>query len=252
MPQPITAESLTGVSHGFFTRHGGASQGIYASLNCGLGSNDHAAAVHENRVRVTVRLGARALITAHQIHSSTAVVVQDALAEADRPHADAMVTATPGLAVGVLAADCAPVLFADLEARVIGAAHAGWRGAIGGVLEATLSAMEGLGARRTRIRAVVGPCIGQSAYEVGFDFKQQFLERDPDSLDFFAEPALGDRPHFDLAGYAVNRLARAGLSQIGTIGACTFADSRDFFSFRRSQARKEADYGRQISAIVLT
>ncbi|KAB2915778.1 MAG: peptidoglycan editing factor PgeF [Hyphomicrobiaceae bacterium] len=252
MPQPITAECLTGVSHGFFTRHGGVSQGLYASLNCGLGSNDDAAAVRENRARVAARLGARALITAHQIHSASAVVVQDALAEADRPRADAIVTATPGIAVGVLAADCAPVLFADARAKVIGAAHAGWRGAIGGVLEATVSAMEGLGALRTHTRAVVGPCIGPSAYEVGFDFKQQFLEQDPASLGFFVEPELGGRPHFDLAGYVVNRLSRAGLSQIGTIGACTFAGRRDFFSFRRSQACREADYGRQISAIVLT
>ena len=174
MPTPLTADrlaALPGIAHGFFTRHGGVSQGGYASLNCGLGSKDDPAAVRENRARVAASLSAQSLLTAHQVHSATAVIVESAWSTEERPRADAIVTATPGLALGVLTADCAPVLFADAEAKVVGAAHAGWRGAIGGVLEATLAAMEQLGASKARIEAAVGPCIGQPAYEVGFDFE---------------------------------------------------------------------------------
>jgi YfiH family protein len=169
-----------------------------------------------------------------------------------RPRADAIVTSTPGLAVAVLAADCAPVLFADAQARVVAAAHAGWRGAFAGVLEATLAAMQELGARPENIRAAVGPCIGQAAYEVGFDFEQQFLERDAGSARFFMRPGAASRPHFDLGAYVGQRLERAGLAEVQTLAVCTHARNDDFFSFRRSQAEKMPDYGRQISAIVLT
>jgi purine-nucleoside/S-methyl-5'-thioadenosine phosphorylase / adenosine deaminase len=256
MPTPLSADRLAAlprIRHGFFTRHGGVSQGCYASLNCGLGSKDDPVAVTENRVRVARFLTAESLITAHQVHSATAVVVERGWSLEARPRADAIVTATRGLALGVLTADCAPVLFADAQAGVVGAAHAGWRGALSGVLEATLAAMETLGARRPRIEAAVGPCITRPAYEVGFEFKQAFLAGDAASAQFFARPD-GDqraRPHFDLPGYVLYRLARAGLSP-GAPPPCTYAGQEDFFSYRRSQARNEADYGRQISAIVLT
>ena len=256
MPTPLTADPLAvlpGIAHGFFTRHGGVSQGGYASLNCGMGSRDDPAAVRENRARVMASLSARSLLTAHQIHSATAVIVEAAWSTGDRPRADAIVTATPGLALGVLTADCAPVLFADPEAKVVAAAHAGWRGAIGGVLEATLAAMEQLGASKVRIEAAVGPCIGQPAYQVGFDFEEEFLKRDPGSAQFFVRPRAdsGARPHFDLPGYVAHRLSRAGIAPM-RVSPCTFAQAEHFFSYRRSQARKEPDYGRQISAIVLT
>jgi YfiH family protein len=255
MPTPLTADTLAalpGIAHGFFTRHGGVSRGGYASLNCGLGSKDDPAAVRENRARVAAHLAARSLVTAHQVHSPTTVVVERPWSVEERPRADAMVTATRGVALGVLTADCAPVLFADGEAGVVGAAHAGWRGAIGGVLEAAIAAMEKLGAERERIRASVGPCIGQSAYEVGWDFEQEFLRQDRENARFLVQPAPAARPHFDLAGYAAHRLARAGLGKVQSLAACTYARADDFFSYRRSQASKEADYGRQISAIVLT
>ena len=256
MPKPVTADCLAamaGIKHGFFTRSGGVSQGGYASLNCGLGSKDDPAAVAENRARVARYLAAESLITAHQIHSAIAVVVDAAWRVEARPRADAMVSCVQGLALGVLTADCAPVLFADPRAGVVGAAHAGWRGALGGVIEATLAAMEKLGAKRGHIVAAVGPCITQPAYEVGGEFKQQFLTCDPDSGQFFAQPG-GDpsaRPHFDLPGYVLHRLARAEIAASGP-SPCTFAGQEDFFSYRRSQARNEPDYGRQISAIVLT
>ncbi len=255
MPKPLTASSLDDlphVRHGFFTRHGGVSRGGYASLNCGLGSRDDPAAVEENRARVGGFLGARSLVTAHQVHSATAVVIDRPLGADRRPRADAIVTATPGLAVGVLTADCAPVLCADAQAGVVGAAHAGWRGAFGGILEATIAAMEGLGARRERMRAVVGPAIGQEAYEVGPEFEAQFLAQDAGNARFFTRPGPGARPHFDLAAYAEQRLTRAGLGRVDRLASCTYAQAEDFFSYRRSTARKEPDYGRQISAIVLT
>ena len=254
MPTPLIADglaALSGIAHGFFTRHGGVSQGGYASLNCGLGSNDDPQAVRENRARVASFLTARSLLTAHQVHSATAVVVDKAWSREERPRADAIVTATRGLALGVLTADCAPVLFADADAGVVAAAHAGWRGAIGGVLEATLATMETLGASRARVEAAVGPCIGQPAYQVGFDFEQDFLARDPDSASFFSRPDPAARPHFDLAGYVLLRLTRAGVAA-AQHAPCTYAEAEHFFSYRRSQASREADYGRQISAIVLT
>jgi polyphenol oxidase len=255
MLTPLRADCLAGrpgIAHGFFTRHGGVSQGLYAALNCGLGSGDDAAAVGENRCRVQRHLAARAILTTHQVHSANAVTVRQPWADSDRPRADAVVTATRGLALAVLSADCAPILLADAEAGVIAAAHAGWRGALGGVIEAAIAAMEALGARRARMHAAVGPCIGQDAYEVGLEFQAQFAHTDPASARFFSLPQPGGRPHFDLAGYAFHRLTRAGLERIDAHGPCTYTQGKDFFSFRRSQAQKDPDYGRQISAIVLT
>ena len=254
MLQPLTLpclSDLTGIEHGFFTRHGGVSSGIYASLNCGIGSSDDPAAVRENRDRVSAHLGAPALVSAYQVHGTAALVVNEPW-RGERPQADAMVTATPGIALGVLTADCAPVLFADPQARVIAAAHAGWRGALSGVAEAAIEAMEKLGASRSRIVAAVGPCIGLDAYEVGPEFKAEFLDRDSASARFFATPTPQGRPHFDLASYLVQRLQQAGVAHAAGLDACTYARNEDFFSYRRTRSRQEPDYGRQISAIVLT
>jgi len=251
MAKPLTAANLAGadtVAHGFFTRRGGVSEGIYASLNCGQGSSDDAAAVRENRARVAACLNAQHLITAHQVHGATAIVAERAWDMSSRPRADAIVTAERGLAVAVLAADCAPVLLADAEAGVVAAAHAGWRGAIAGIVEAAVAAMEGLGAKRAHIRGAVGPCIGQDAYEVGEDFVGEFLRRDRESAPFFSRMA---RPHFDLSGYLLARLSRAGIAA-QAVNLCTFANEGSLFSYRRSRVRSEPDYGRQISAIVLT
>jgi polyphenol oxidase len=254
MLEPLTADNLDlpGIAHGFFTRRGGVSLGGYASLNCGLGSKDDPVAVCDNRGRVAAFLTARDLITAHQVHSATAVVADRAWGPDERPRADAIVTATRGLAVGVLTADCAPVLFADPDAGVIAAVHAGWRGALGGVIESALAAMEGLGARRQRLRAAVGPCIGQAVYEVGPEFEEEFLRRDRVNDRFFSRPSPESRPHFNLAGYAEHRLLQAGIGDVRSLAPCTYAHADDFFSYRRSRAQKEADYGRQISAIALT
>jgi YfiH family protein len=241
-----------GVAHGFFTRCGGVSRGGYASLNCGLGSKDDPAAVERNRARVAAFLGADALITAHQVHGAMAVAARGAWRQAERPRADAIVTATPRLAVGVLTADCAPVLFADAAAGIVAAAHAGWRGALMGVLESTLARMEELGGCRDRVDAAVGPCIGQAAYEVGPEFEAEFLGRDAANARFFWRQAPQGRPHFDLAGYCEQRLLQAGVGRVRTLAPCTYAEADDFFSYRRSRALKQADYGRQISAIVLT
>jgi hypothetical protein len=255
MLEPLLAANLAGlprVAHGFFTRRGGVSQGGFASLNCGFGSNDDPVAVSENRARVGAFLGAHSVISAHQVHSATAVLADAPWSMAGRPRADAIVTTTPGLAIGVLTADCAPVLFADPEAGVVAAAHAGWRGALGGVLEATLAAMESAGARRGRTVVAIGPCIGQAAYEVGPEFEAEFLRHDAGNARFFVRESANARPHFDLAGYAERRLRAARIGNIHTQYLCTYAQSADFFSYRRSAARKEPDYGRLISAIVLT
>jgi polyphenol oxidase len=255
MPKPLTADCLAGlpgVAHGFFTRHGGVSLGGYASLNCGLGSADDPVAVRENRGRVAAFLEAGALMTAHQVHSATAVVASHEWALDERPRADAIVTAIRGLAVAVLTADCAPVLFADSQAGVVAAAHAGWRGAVGGVIEATLATMDKLGSRRERVHAAVGPCIGQAAYEVGPEFEQEFLGQDRANARFFTRRSLDARPHFDLAGYTEQRLRQAGVGSVQNLASCTYALADDFFSYRRSRAQKEADYGRQISGIALT
>jgi polyphenol oxidase len=255
MPSPLTASAFTrlpGIAHGFFTRQGGVSSGIYATLNCGSGSHDDAAAVRENRGRVIEHLGARHLLSAHQVHGTTAITVSSPWPLNERPKADGMVTATPGIALGVLTADCAPLLFADPDGRVVGAAHAGWRGALAGIAEATITAMEGLGARRERIVAAVGPCIGVDAYEVGPEFEAEFIQHDASTTRFFQRTGAGSRPHFDLAAYIAHRLREARLADVAVVGGCTYARSEDFFSYRRSQARREPDYGRQISAIVLT
>lgn len=257
MPAPMTAESLAdvpGIAHGFFTRAGGVSSGLYASLNCGLGSRDVAEAVLENRTRVAGALGGRTteVTTLYQVHSARAHIVEGAVPREALPQADAVVTRTPGLIIGALSADCAPVLFADPEARIVAAAHAGWRGAVAGVLEAAISAMEAIGADRARIRAAIGPCIGQAAYEVGLEFEAQVVALDPANSCFFMRPSPGARPHFDLPAYVEARLARAGLTSIEQRTPCTYVNESNFFSYRRSQHRGETDYGRQISAIVVT
>jgi polyphenol oxidase len=254
MPKPVLADNLgalPGIAHGFFTRRGGVSQGIYAELNCGLGSQDDPDAVKENRSRVAANLGAQSLLTAHQVHGTDALIVDEAWDRDPRPRADAIVTTTRGVALGVLTADCAPILFADAEAGVVGAAHAGWRGALAGILESTIAAMQTLGARPERIVAAVGPCIGQAAYQVGPEFEQAFLNSDPANARFFMRPEAGARPHFNLGAYVAQRLDRAGIGGNQSSSFCTYSEA-EFFSFRRSQASQEPDYGRQISAIVLT
>lgn len=245
--------AIDGVGHGFFTRLGGVSEGIYASLNCGPGSNDEAANVSENRARIERALGAEPgkLVSVYQKHTNTAVVANKPWTKDKIPEADAIVTSTPGLAIGILTADCAPVLLCDPEARVIGAAHAGWRGAKLGIAEATVEAMTGLGAQPERIRAAIGPAISQGAYEVGHDYREQFLTDEPDSEAFFIIDEGSGEPHFDLPGYVAERLARAGVGEVVDLGFCTYYDETRLFSYRRSQHHGEDDYGRQISAIVL-
>ncbi|PRY21824.1 hypothetical protein CLV78_10895 [Aliiruegeria haliotis] len=246
----LTADILSPLRHGFFTRHGGASSGVFEGLNCGQGSSDQAEIVTINRERVAAAMGVqlRNLVTVHQVHSADVVTVDAPLTESRK--ADALVTATPGLALSILTADCQPVLFADHDAGVIGAAHAGWRGAVGGVLEATLDAMEALGADRANTQAVIGPTISQGAYEVGWDFYDTFAAEDPDNARFFAN-GEGERPMFDLPAYGLHRLRRAGVGQATWTRHCTYADPGRFYSYRRSVHRKEADYGRLISAIRL-
>jgi purine-nucleoside/S-methyl-5'-thioadenosine phosphorylase / adenosine deaminase len=247
-----TLESCDSIRHGFFTRQGGVSTGIYGSLNCGLGSRDDAENVRQNRALVAQTLGVAPdhLLTLYQIHSATAVVVDKAW-EGEAAGADALVTRTPGLAIGALTADCAPVLFCDPEARVIAAAHAGWRGALSGIAEATVAAMEELGASRERMLAVIGPSISQRAYEVGAEYVDRFLAEEPTSSVFFITDDSSGEPHFDLSGYVAERLSRAGVGTISDLGLCTYCDETRLFSYRRSQHHGEDDYGRQISAIVL-
>lgn len=244
---PVTARALAPCVHGFFTRVGGVSSGLYESLNCGRGSDDAPGAVAENRRRVAAHLGVAGLVSVSQVHSAHAITVTGPL-EDPRPRADALVTDRPGLALAVLSADCAPLLLADPEAGVAAAAHAGWRGALDGVAEETVGAMERLGAARGRIRAVIGPCISQAAYEVGPDFVERFLDDDPETARFFAA-GRGDRALFDLPGYLRGRLSAAGVAAEWT-GHCTYADPVRFFSHRRAQHRGEADYGRLVSVIV--
>lgn len=251
----LTADPLSAASnvrHGFFTRRGGASEGIYASLNCGLGSNDDKALVHENRRRAMreVGLAEDALRTVYQIHSANVVTIGDGTDDTAATKADALVSTQPGIALGVLAADCAPVLLADPENAVIGAAHAGWRGAVSGVVEATIVAMAGLGAEPSRITAVVGPCIGQESYEVGAEFPQPFQQQNPANDRFFAPGSRDGHLQFDLAGYVLSRLTGAGVSASSALGADTYADE-DLFSYRRTCHRGEPDYGRNLSVIAL-
>ncbi|MEM7498113.1 MAG: peptidoglycan editing factor PgeF [Pseudomonadota bacterium] len=253
LPKPITDPALHGLPHGFFTREGGVSSGIYSSLNGGPGSADDGVAVAANRGRIAARLGARALVSVAQVHSAEAVVVTGPF-EGRRPEADAMVTATPGIALGVLTADCAPVLLVDRQAGVIGAAHAGWKGAVGGVLEAVLDAMAGLDADPARIIAVIGPTISQRAYEVGPEFVERFLDEAPENARFFATGRAhpeGDRAQFDLPSYALARLRAAGVAEASWTGHCTHTDPARFFSYRRSRQAGEPDYGRLVAAIAL-
>lgn len=257
-PEALTAPDLAAmgnVRHGFFTRQGGVSEGIYAGLNTGLGSHDDRSRVVTNRNAVAAQLGVSTdhLVTPYQVHSADALAIDAPFPDGtERPRCDALVTKTPGLAVAILTADCAPVLFADPSAGVVGAAHAGWRGARDGIVEATIAAMEALGANRPRITAVVGPCITAANYEVGQEFQQQFNCSDPESDSFFVLPTRESRPHFDLPSYVRHRLSRAGVGLEGTTFPCTYADEARFFSFRRTTHRGEPDYGRQISAICLT
>ncbi len=246
----LTSDSLAPIQHGFFTRRGGASSGVFSGLNCGTGSTDQSEAVAINRDRVAQAMDVppAALVGVHQIHSADVVTVTEPLS--DKPKADALVTATPGLALSILTADCQPVLFSDPIAGVIGAAHAGWRGALDGVLEATIDAMEALGAQRADMIAIIGPTISQRAYEVGPEFLDDFMAESPDNTRFFAN-GTGDRMLFDLPAYGVHRLRSAGVGDASWIRHCTYSDPDRFFSYRRSTHAKEADYGRLISTIRL-
>ncbi|NDV48002.1 MULTISPECIES: peptidoglycan editing factor PgeF [unclassified Salipiger] len=246
----ITAESLSPLRHGFFTRKGGASSGVFSGLNCGPGSSDQREIVAINRARVAqaMEVPNEALVTVSQVHSSKVVTVTGPLSN-PRPEADGLVTREPGIALAVLTADCQPVLFADSEAGVIGAAHAGWRGAQAGVLEETIDAMIALGASRDGIRAVIGPTISQRAYEVGPEFLEEFMAEDPGNGRFFAG-GQGNRAQFDLPAYGLHRLRSAGVAAEWT-RHCTYSDPDRFYSFRRATHLREADYGRLISAIRL-
>lgn len=251
----ITLSALNEVNrirHAFFTREGGVSQGLYASLNCGPGSNDDPQAVAENRARAMAMLEMepQALVTVHQAHTADVVVV-DGPWPGERPVADAMVTATPGLALGILTADCAPVLFADRRGGVVAAAHSGWKGAIGGVLENTVEKMVELGAKKKSIVAAIGPCIGQRSYEVGPDFPAPFLAEADENRDFFAPARREGHYLFDLPGYVSRKLARLGVVEVTRVPADTCRDEARFFSYRRTTLRGEPDYGRQLSVILL-
>jgi polyphenol oxidase len=246
--------TLTGIRHAFFTRSGGVSTGLYASLNGGVGSQDDASKVVENRARMAAALGVepRRLLTAYQSHSPNVVVAEAPWTTGDRPQADAIVTRMRALAIGVTTADCGPVLLADPRTGVIGAAHAGWRGALTGVIEATVAAMERLGAARGQIRAAIGPMIRQTSYEVGPDLVARFRAEDPAASRFFAPAKREAHAMFDLAGYIAARLKRAGITAVEDTGLCTYADPQRFFSYRRTTHHAEADYGRHVNAIALT
>ena len=247
--ETIRAISLGRLPHGFLGRRGGLSVGECAGLNVGFGSNDDPEAIAGNRRLAVAALHPDAeLATVHQVHSGEVVVAAAPWPQDARPRADAMVTDMPNLLLGILTADCAPVLFADHEAVVVGAAHAGWRGALAGVTDSTIEAMEQLGARREHIHAAVGPCIAQPSYEVDEAFRARFLHADPDNARFFAD---GEKPHFDLEAYVVHRLIAAGIDEIEALNLDTYADPDRFFSYRRSTHRGEADYGRQLSAIAI-
>jgi YfiH family protein len=253
MLQSAALSALGGVRHAFFTRDGGVSDGIYASLNGGVGSGDAAAHVAENRARMASALGVTPdrLLTAHQIHSPDVVIADGPWGPSERPRADAIVTRTAGLAIGVATADCGPVLLADAAAGVIGAAHAGWRGAVTGVLEAAIAAMERCGADRGRIVAALGPMIRQPNYEVGPEFVTQLNADDGANERFFQPSPRPDHALFDLPGYIVARLSGAGIRRVEDLGHCTYADAASFYSYRRSTHRAEKDYGRHINAIAL-
>ena len=246
----LTSDALTPLRHGFFTRRGGASSGVYAGLNCGTGSTDQREVVEINRARVADAMGVAPdhRLGVHQVHSAKVVTATEPLTEKQR--ADALVTRTPGLALSVLTAECQPVLFADAEAGVIGAAHAGWRGTLDGIMTATVDAMVALGAIRANISAVIGPSISQRAYEVGPEFIDAFLAEDPAFARYFAG-GDGDRMQFDLPGFGLNRLRAAGVGHAEWTRHCTYSDPERFYSYRRTTHAKEADYGRLIAAITL-
>ena len=250
----ISAASLklSGISHGFFTREGGYSSGIFSSLNCGLGSGDNIEIVNRNRAKVASELAVQPanLVSAFQIHSADVAVVEVPFSE--RPKVDGLVTRTRGIALGVLTADCGPVLFADEKAGVIGACHAGWKGAVSGITNATVLAMEKLGARRENIVAVLGPTISQRAYEVGPEFLKVFLNQSSAHQKYFISSLKNDHYMFDLPTYLIDRMKAFGIGQVHDLALCTYADERRFFSYRRATHRAEKDYGRLISAIALT
>jgi len=242
---------LPGIRHAFFTREGGTSEGIYASLNGGIGSNDDFARVQENRRRMSEALGAEHLITCYQIHSADVVVAGKAWSREDAARADGIVTRTKGLAVGASAADCGPLLFADAGAGIVAAAHAGWKGALGGIAEATVAKMEELGASRKNIVAAIGPLIRQQSYEVGPEFVAKFKQAEPSFAQFFRPSVKQGHSMFDLGGLIRLRLENAGIGQIDDLGLDTYSDEKRFFSYRRTTHRGEPDYGRQIAAIAL-
>jgi YfiH family protein len=254
MPPVLThplLSGLPGVRHAFFTREGGVSTGIYQGLNVGRGSGDDRKAVAENRRRAAAVFGREEgdLLTCHQIHSAVAQVATAPFGET-RPEGDAVVTKRSGLICGALTADCAPILLADADARVVAAVHAGWKGALGGIIEAAVAAMEGEGAKAERIVAVVGPCIGLNAYEVGLEFLERFVTEDPAASAFFHPGASDDKRQFDLTGYVLSRVARSGVGRTDALHLDTYAEAR-FFSNRRAVHRQECDYGRLLSAIML-
>ncbi len=253
MLQATVLSKIAGIRHGFFTRSGGVSQGVYATLNGGTGSDDAPDNVAENRARMAAALGVSAerFLTAYQIHSPDVVVVEEPWTHATRPRADAIVTRAQRLAIGVSTADCGPLLLADAEALVIGAAHAGWRGALTGVIEAVVDAMEQLGAARTRIAAALGPSIRQPNYEVGAEFVERFRAADADNNRFFQPSRNKGHAMFDLGGYIAFRVQRAGIENFEDLGLCTYAEPDRFFSYRRTTKLGEPDYGRHINAIAL-
>lgn len=254
MIQAPTLRALARVRHAFFTREGGVSNGIYASLNGGVGSNDAPEHVAENRARMAQSLGVAPdlLLTPYQTHSADVVVAEEPWTHDTRPRADAVVTRTPGLAIGISTADCGPLLFADEKAGVIGAAHAGWRGAFTGIIEVTLAAMEKLGADRARTVVVLGPSISQPNYEVGPEFVERFRAADVDNERFFTASPRAGHAMFDLKGYIGDRVQRAGVADFADLGLCTFAEPARFYSYRRTTQRGEPDYGRHINAIALS
>jgi polyphenol oxidase len=251
--ESLLLSSVPGIRHAFFTRAGGVSSGIYAGLNAGLGSQDEPQNVHENRRRMaaTLDVAPEKLLTLHQVHSPDVVVVTEPWPTTARPKADAMVTKVPGIALGVSAADCGPVLMVDPKAQVIGAAHAGWKGALGGVVEATIEAMEAQGASRDGIIVGLGPMLRQRNYEVGMEFVARFEEADADNARFFSSASRHGHAMFDLPSYIQARLSAAGVLMVDDIDLCTYADEDSFFSYRRATHRKEPDYGRHVHAIVL-
>lgn len=253
MLQAASIAALPGIRHAFFTRNGGVSQGVYDSLNGGVGSSDAPEHVAENRARMALSLGVKPerFLTLYQIHSPDVVVVDEPWSPDSRPRADALVTRVPELAIGVSTADCGPLLFADSEARVIGAAHAGWRGAFTGIIEQTIAAMEKLGASRDNIAVALGPTIRQANYEVGPEFIARFLAADIDNTRFFTEAERTGHHMFDLTGYIASRVEQAGIVNFEDLGLCTYAEPERFYSFRRATHQSEPDYGRHINAIAL-